>query len=436
MNIFTNVAAPPLAPSPGERLDSPKRPVLRLGAEDLQAPEPAFGQKWFSALKQIWPVYLAAHLAALLIDGLAVLFTYAKPYPNPRASTPPLSTLWNAWDIWPHDTPHFIEIALHGYDKFWLAAFFPLYPLLIRVASPLTGGNALLAALLVANLAGLLMLMAFYQLVKEDFGEILAQRAVIYFSIFPSAFFLMAGYSETTFFCCVLLCFYELRHGRWWLAGLAGFLAALTRNTGVVLLVPFCYEYLRQRAFAQRGRRWHALSALLIPAGLGLFLLYCACVLGDPLAFQHAENHWHHVLVAPWVGLSYPIHTMWQTISTTQGWLSFVVQRNSIELGTTFFILGLLLLGFFGPWRFPRTHLSYLLFAAIVWLIPLLAPVQPLNGAFPYQSLTRYMLEVFPAFIVLASLGRYRSLHYTYVAVAGVLFCILFTQFLLGYLVI
>lgn len=420
----------------------PERPVAAQADEtvstDIQpAKMPAtFWQKWYNAGRQILPIYVAAHLAVILIDALAVLFTYTRPYQAfgsdyQQVGTPPLSVLWNAWNIWPHDTPHYIEIAQHGYDQPWLTVFFPLYPFLIRSAAFLTGNNYLIAALLVANLAGFVMLLVFYQLVKEDFSHLLATRAVLYFSIFPAAFFFMAGYTETTFLCFVLLSFYQMRRGRWWLSGLFGLLAALTRNTGIVLLLPFCYEYLRQHQFRLRSLRLDALSALLIPVGLGLFMLYCYVLFRDALAFQHYEARWHHILVAPWVGLAGPIR---QAVHLHQ-LLSFATQRNAIELGATFFILLLLLLCCVGPWRFPRTHLAYILFAAVVWLIPLCSPLAPLSGTLPYQSLTRYMLGVFPAFIVLASLGKYRVVNYTYLMIAGALFFFLLTQFLLGYLI-
>ncbi len=392
---------------------------------------------WYEAFKQIFPTYFAVHLAVLLAECLSFLFLYSQPYhlvghPYQQIPTPTFSTFWLVWNIWPHDTPHYIEIALHGYNSFWLTAYFPLYPLLIRIATPLTGNQPLLAALLVSNLAGLSMLVVFYQLVKEEFDETRARRAVLYLSIFPSAFFFVAGYTETTFLCFVLLSFYQMRHGRWWWAGLFGFLAALTRNAGILLFIPFCYEYLRQRGFRLEKVRFDGVSIVLIPAGLSAFMLYCYQRFRDPLAFQHAEAHWHHIMLAPWTGLLWMLSLMIHA----PGLLSFTFQRNAIEFGSTVFIGVLLILSLVGPWRFPRAYLASILFAAAVWLLPLFSPIGPPSGVFPYQSLTRYMLVVFPAFIVLASLGKYRMVHYTYLMVAGTLFFFLLTQFLLGYLVV
>lgn len=196
-------------------------------------------------------------------------------------------------------------------------------------------------------------------------------------------------------------------------------------------MIPFCFEYLRHHQFRLKTLRWDVLSVALIPAGLGIFMLYTYKTLGDPLAFQHAQAHWHHIYVFPLSGLIIVL----QTMINSHALLSFVVARNAIEIGTTTFIFVLLVLGLVGPWRFPRAYLAYFIFAAIVWLIPLFAPIRPITGPLPYQSLSRYMLAVFPAFIVLAMAGKHRIVHYTYLMVAGALFFFLLTQFLLGYMI-
>jgi 4-amino-4-deoxy-L-arabinose transferase-like glycosyltransferase len=58
------------------------------------------------------------------------------------------------------------------------------------------------------------MLMVPYQLVREDFGSEIAERAVLYLAIFPTAFFFAAAYNESLFLCLALLSFYYMRHGQ------------------------------------------------------------------------------------------------------------------------------------------------------------------------------------------------------------------------------
>jgi Gpi18-like mannosyltransferase len=154
-------------------------------------------------------------------------------------------------------------------------AFFPLYPLLMRALMIATHNNALIAGLLISDISGFVALLMLYQLVREDFDQERARLTVLYLAIFPTAFFLMAAYNEALFLCLSLLSFYYIRHRRWWLAGLFGFCASLTRSAGLFLLVPFAYEYLRQCQFQPARIRWDVISGVLIPVGIAVFAVYC-----------------------------------------------------------------------------------------------------------------------------------------------------------------
>src|SRR6266699_47347 len=74
---------------------------------------------WLSALKDILPVYIAVHLAFLVLTYLATLFTFTPK--NFSLYSLPLSTLIKSWDRW--DSGHFVEIATKGYDAPYWPAF-------------------------------------------------------------------------------------------------------------------------------------------------------------------------------------------------------------------------------------------------------------------------------------------------------------------------
>lgn len=382
----------------------------------------AFGKTWGYALKQILPVYVAVRMACIFTSALSVLFILGDFAPQAY----PLNTIWHTWDHW--DTGNFENIALHSYSVPTLTAFFPLYPVLMRFIIPLTH-NVLTAGFIVSNLAGLVMSVVLYRLVYEDVGEEAAHRAVLYLSLFPSAFFLVAAYNESLFICLTLLSFYSMRRGQWWLAGSFGLLSGLTRSAGIFLLLPFCYEYLRQHSFQWQKFRLDGLSILLIPAGLGIFGLYCYKHFGDFLIFSRVQSGWFRHVEWPWYG-------MWgafEAIVTSTGLLSFQGIHMTMQLGIDLFILGLLLLGLFGPWRFPRSQWSYLIYGCALYLFLNSVPV--IGGATPpytLKSMIRFMLEVFPAFIILAKIGRSRFVHMNYLMIAGSLFFFLLTQFLIG----
>jgi Gpi18-like mannosyltransferase len=409
------------APTAGIMETIPATPPLEV------APGPqAFWRRWFAAFKESWPVYVAVHVAFFVTTCLSFLFTLRDFDPNHV----PVYKLWQTWHHW--DTGHYMSIAIFGYVHPWSTAFFPLYPLLERVVMFLTGRNALVAGLFISNITGLLMLVVLYQLVREDFDHERALRTVLYLSIFPTAFFFAAGYNEALFLCLALLSFYNIRHGHWWLAGLFGFFACLTRSTGLLLLLPFGYEYLRQREFRLRAIRFDILAGALIPAALVLYGLYCYLLFHDFLEFSHAQAYWNHYLAAPWVGIAGSI----RAISISGGLLSFQALRNLTDLVPDLLILVALILGIVGPWRFPRRLWSYCAFAIPLYIFLQIFPVGG-TGLFPLQSVGRYMLEIFPAFIVLAGIGgRSRMFNMNYLMISGMVLFFLLTQFLIGHWVL
>ncbi|GAC1393918.1 MAG: hypothetical protein NVS4B11_31530 [Ktedonobacteraceae bacterium] len=407
--------------------DTASSPEALLDAEHIQTPASRlqlFRQKWLKATISILPVYIAVHIAFFLTTCLSYLFTHR----DFDGSTVPFHALPEAWHHW--DTGYYMVIAKFGYQKVEQSAFFPLYALLERVLMYLTH-NPLVAGLIISDIAGFFLLIVLYQLIREDFDDERANRTVLYLSLFPTAFFLAAGYNEALFLCLTLLSFYNMRHGQWWLAGLCGFFASLTRSAGVFLLFPFCYEYLRQHAFMIRRIRFDMVAGVLIPAGIGVFSLYCYYRFHDFLAFSHAQAHWHHLFEPPWYGMLGSL----KAISESGGLIGFQSIRNVLDLVPDLMMLVLIVLLFVGPLKFARSLWSYGIYAAVLYVFLQLFPVGG-TGLFPLQSVSRYLLELFPAFIVLAAFGKYRMFNMNYLIISGALLFFLLTQFLTGHWVL
>ena len=346
---------------------------------------------WFHSLRCVFPIYLATHLALLILTYCSALFTLG----NFSLKSLPVSTLWMSWYRW--DSGHYTAIATNGYDAAWRTAFFPSFPLLERLLSFVTH-NPFVAGLIISNIAGLFMLAALYRLVREDFDRAQAWNATLYLSVFPTAFFFAAAYNESLFLLFILLSFYYMRRGSWWLAGAFGLLAGLTRSSGICLLLPFCYEYLRQHDFSLKKLRFDVLACAAIPAGIGIFALYCYYRFHDLLAFSHAQEVWDHSLHGPWHGL---IDSA--LIILHHALLSFEGIHNMIDLSACLFVLALLMLMFVGPWKFSRAYLAYGIYAVIIYLFTLIFPI---GGGDPLGSFSRYMLESLPR---LHRAGRHRQ---------------------------
>ena len=420
--------------------ETAKMPVVRgestLPVGEKRTPITSFWMPWYRALKNILPIYLALHLAFFLMTCFAVLFVL-KDF----SSAPLDINSWlHSWSHW--DANQYNYIALHGYEHWWKTVFFPLYPLLQHCLMIFTQ-DPLFAGLIISNLAGLGMLTILYRLVEEDFDTERAYRTVLYLSVFPTAFFFAAAYTESLFLFLALLSFYNMRHGHWWIAALLGLLATLTRQAGLFLLVPFYCEYLRQRGdfkqlWLSTGNgierllrsllRLDFFAGVLIVAGLAIFVVYCYFRFRILFPFAHAEAlYWNRDLHDPSWGI---VRTI-QVIAHSPGFLSFSALRNILDLGQDLFILVLIVLSLAGPWRFRAALWTYAVYGVTLYLCLQLYPVR--DFSFPLQSVPRYMLEVFPAFIVLAGINQHRRINLIYLVASASLLFLLLTQYVTGH---
>lgn len=316
--------------------------------------------------------------------------------------------LWRRWDaLW------YVQVATHGYV--WRPpprqsdlAFFPLYPLTIRALTRVTPLSADGAGLLVAAVAFAAALYLLHRLVAHDLGPLVAERAVSYLGLFPTALFFFAAYSEALYLACSLGCVYALRLRRWWVAGLCGLAAALTRQLGVLLLVPFAVEYWEARAPARgregartdtrpRPRLADLPAGLLIPAGTLAFIAYLQLKVGNGLLFLRAQAAWARATAPPWAGAVLSLRHL-----ASARYRIPLRALNGLDLSFLALFLLLLLVG--AP-RLPRSYTAY---AAAVLLAVLVNPATGPQQPLALLSVSRFGVTLFPPFVALALLGRHR----------------------------
>jgi hypothetical protein len=173
-------------------------------------------------------------------------------------------------------------------------AFYPLLPLLIKLAHFAIPSWRLAGALVVhLALAGALLYL--WALVSLDHDWPTARRAAVALLIFPTAVFLTAVYTESLLLLALTGSLYHARRGEWWVAGLWGAAAGLTKTMGAIVLVPLLWEYWRARAW--HGLGWqrlagHAASLALIPLGAVAFLGYIQLKFGDYRAYFIVQENW------------------------------------------------------------------------------------------------------------------------------------------------
>ncbi len=344
-----------------------------------------------------------------------------------------LGWLFNPWAHW--DGTWYIKIAEYGYSNAdGTAAFFPLYPLLVRGVGYVFGGNLVIAGIVISLACYAGVVVVLYRLVALDFGQRTAFRATLYLSIFPTAFFFQAVYGESLFLLAALLCIYWCRTASWRLAGLAGLLAALTRSIGVLLIVPMAVMYLQSIDWSWRRLDWRAASLLLPAEGLLMWMAFLALAFGNPVLFLTSQSQWHRGLATPnyalWRGLESVVQGLRQLVSGQSAHLFWPVEGTGspfalANVNITAFLItaAACVLLLYGARRLP---LAYTVWSLLAIGFPLLFP----NTFQPLYSMPRFVLAAFPVFIALALFTERRPrAHLVVVVVSSVVLVALTVQF-------
>jgi hypothetical protein len=336
--------------------------------------------------------------------------------------TPGWHNLITAWERF--DALWFLRIASAGYvDGDGSAAFFPLYPLLTRGLSAVLGGHPLAAALVISHVAAFGSMLMLYLLTARELGdEEAARRAVVYLAVFPTSFFLLAPYSEALFLLLVLVCLWAARRRRWAVAGVAGALAAATRNLGVLLVLPLAVEAVHQYRERRDGRSlatsllWSAVPV----TGIGAYLLFWQAFSGDALAPLHQQATWQRTFSFPLATLVAGNREAFRFVGEFPGgyhlldWL--VVSPALVAAG----------------WVAIRTRPLY---GVYTWA-SLAAPLAFVFTPRPFMSLPRFLLPIFPLIWAGAVwAGHRRGVHEAIVALSAAVLGVLTVLFVTWYFV-
>lgn len=367
---------------------------------------------WRQAATAALPLWFGTRIAVVLLTiGAAWLLPAGD-----RGDRPRFLDQWQHWDV-----DLFRKVAEFGYfsprynDR--AEAFFPGQPMAMRLVH-LVLPDWIGAGLVVAAVAGAVACVALYQLAAQDAGAEAGRRAVLYLVFFPYAVFLFAGYSEALFLAFATTAWLAARRGSWWLAGLLGAGASLTRVTGIALGAALAVEYLTRR-WSQGG--WRAVRsrdacALALPAlpVIGYFG-YLRAHTGHWDAYARAlQEGWGRRTVSPLTAL----HNTWdlaQNSAQSRAFLwSWRAELLAMALGVVVTIV-LLLSRRWGEATFVGLNVALL------------------STSVYYASCVRALLIWFPAFLLLSRLSlRIRWLHPAVLTVCAPLSALMVLAFLQG----
>jgi hypothetical protein len=336
-----------------------------------------------------------------------------------------LIAIWERWDA-----VYFVRIAGAGYSALdGTTTFHPLFPWLAR---PLTliGVAPVVTLLLVSSAATLALYQALERLASLDQDRTRARTATLLFAFWPASYVLYLPYTESLCLLFAVLCLLYARLGRWWVAGVAGALAALTRQQGLFLLAPLAWELLASEgySFKKALARWRSwLSFSLIPSAyLGWVLYRILAVDHVKPDFSSLNNLISSTLLSPASHILVKDHSFiwpWKAAYLAmERALSLSYFNPWIDLGLGFLFLLLIVLA----WRDLRA--SYRVWVVLIAVVSFSfhTGMTPTGGA--YLSLPRHLLLAFPVFIGLA--GRIGERRLWVVIIPG---AVLMTFLIFGY---
>ncbi len=414
-------------------------------------------------------VWLAVRLGLGVLGVMAALLIPISNLPHGTAGYDGANLygwadrLLGVWTRW--DGQWYLKIADLGYVGDGSSAFYPLYPALVKglgmVLFPLGPYRYIVAALLISAIAFYLALALLHAATRDAFDVVgqpgvinhaptaeaddypitqtsnlkpqtstieqitqtsnlkpqtsaIADNAVLYLAAFPTAFFCFAAYSEAVFLLLAVSSLYAARRANWWMAGVAAGLAILTRSFGLALFVPLLYEYWRQ-ARAGRGWRWDGLALALPPLALAGLAAYALLRFGDPAAFLSSQNLWFRRFSLPW-------ESLWRGFTAVANQpLQYAPENmNLTNLAAAILFVLFAVLG----WRvLPAIYCLYLDFGVLFAL-------SSAASAEPLLSVSRFVLVLFPAFMLLGAAGaRSRTFHLVWLTFSLMLLALFFIRF-------
>ncbi len=262
-----------------------------------------WGADFAAALRAFWlsrVIVWAAGLGAVAVWGVHAAHRVAF---DPTGVTQPFGAFEDLlvgpaarWDsVW------FLTIADSGYGNGDRAAFFPLYPLLVKIGGVLCG-SPLVAAIVISCAAFVVGLATLHRLAVIEVGPQAARWAVLSLALFPGSLWFSAACSESLFLMVSVGAVLAARQERWALAAGLGALGAATRSSGLLLVIPLGLLWLESYR-ARRARLGDGAWPALVPAGLAAFCRYLWRWTGRrPGAPFSAQDTWHRSLAGPWAG--------------------------------------------------------------------------------------------------------------------------------------
>ncbi|MFA6001956.1 MAG: mannosyltransferase family protein [Thermoleophilia bacterium] len=343
---------------------------------------------------------LAYHFLSSIHEGISIPLQESVPW---------YLSIWYQWD-----SNWYMSIARYGYpwviDEQSNVAFFPLYPLATKGLGLILGGRLLLAGLILSSAFLFGGMVYLYKLVKVDYGDKIAGRAVLLLGIFPTSIFFTTMYTESLFLMTSVASFYYARKGRWARAGVWGLLASMTRITGLLLFIPLIWEFMSQNSFSlRRSLRPQLLWLLLVPTGVLVYMGYLQLSINNPLAFAQTQvTGWGHGFTLFVGSITGDVEIL---TDKSEWWVVYEFAATALLAVLTIISLK----------KLRGSYTIYMLTSLLLFLA---------EGT--TKSISRYLLVVFPIFILMSLLARKKAAWLSVCGISLVLLAVSTAAFVTG----
>lgn len=215
---------------------------------------------------------------------------------------------------------------------------------------------------------------------------------IIFLLLFPTSFFFGAVYTEGLFFFLFIGTLYFIKKENYLLASIFGFLTALTKLTGLFLIIPILFSLIKKNN--NQIMKPIQLTTILSPLlGFLLYAFYLWKTTGDPLFFFHSQPAFGANRSTSFIFLPQVYYRYFNILFTANHDYQYFIALLEMSIFTL--VLGVLVLDLKKNWKnYERLGLNLFSLASLV--------LPTLTGTF--SSVPRYALLSISFFLFLGEM--------------------------------
>ncbi|PTH83410.1 hypothetical protein C9J60_37435 [Streptomyces sp. A244] len=286
-----------------------RRPPSTVGGPEVPRRKRDVRPRLRAAAVRYGPVLLT--YGVLKLAGFAVFMYLLDSAGDFRKKNPRFGGGEHAWDVlasW--DGWWYQQIAEHGYDPALepipgakglitlegnSAAFFPLYPTLMRLVSECTGLGLYGAGMTVSVIASFVAALGVYAVAKRLGGHRAGLVAAGLWAVWPGSGTEWSGYSESLYTALAAWACHAVMSRRWLTAGSLTCAAGLCRPTAVALVAALAVAVALSLLRREGGVRRPLAAVAVAPLGLSCYLGWVNYRMGDINGYSKLQDGaWAH----------------------------------------------------------------------------------------------------------------------------------------------